>query len=278
MLTAKLDNLKGIFQKMEKVLVAFSGGVDSAFVLKVAHSVLNKNVLALTAVSPSLAAAEKEETICLAQSMGVRHLLVDSHEMENPNYLANPTNRCYFCKSELYKICQTQADKLGISHIVDGFNVDDQSDYRPGFQAKQEYQIRSPLLEVGLTKVEIRTLSRELGLPTWDKPASPCLASRIPYGIPVKPETLGKIERLEAFLKTNGFKNFRVRYHEKSVRLELSPEDISKIYQNELRLLWIALCKKEGFEFVTLDLEEFRSGRLNEMNDKNLRDQFVKVG
>lgn len=258
---------------MEKVLVAFSGGVDSAFVLKVAHSVLGDNVLALTAVSPSLAVAEKEETIFLAQSMGARHLLVDSHEMENPNYSANPTNRCYFCKSELYKICQEQAGALGILHIVDGFNVDDQSDYRPGFQAKKEYQIRSPLLEVGLTKEEIRTLSRELGLPTWDKAASPCLASRIPYGISVTPQTLGKIERLEAFLKKNGLKNFRVRYHEKTVRLELSSSDITKIYQDELRLLWIESCKKEGFEFVTLDLEEFRSGRLNE----GLRDQPVKV-
>lgn len=260
----KLDELKAILKEMGEVLVAFSGGVDSAFLLKVSRIVLGEKVTALTAVSASLAPDEKEFTINLAREMNVPHLLMESREMENPDYVKNPANRCYFCKSELYKLCAQASAEKGIHWIVDGFTSDDLKDYRPGFKARNEHDVRSPLLEAALTKAEIRVLSRELGLKTWDKAASPCLASRIPYGIPVTGEVLGKIGRLEGFLKSKGFRDFRVRYHEKIVRLEVSVVDLAKFSENNLREVTVAKCKEEGFEFVTLDLEGFRSGRLNE--------------
>ncbi|MDO8519223.1 MAG: ATP-dependent sacrificial sulfur transferase LarE [Deltaproteobacteria bacterium] len=260
----KLKHLKEILGEMGEVLVAFSGGADSAFLLKVARIVLKEKVLAVTAVSASLAPEEKEATIALAREMDVPHLLLESHEMENPDYVKNAANRCYFCKTELYTLCVSAAAEKGFHWVADGFTADDLKDYRPGYQAKKEHDVRSPLLEAGLTKPEIRALSRELGLKTWDKPASPCLASRIPYGIPVTGEALGKIGRLESFLRAKGFREFRVRYHEKIVRLEVSSEDIARFSMPGLRDLITAKCKEEGFEFVTLDLEGFRSGRLNE--------------
>ncbi len=260
----KFESLQKKIQSMGEVLVAFSGGVDSTFLLGTARDVLGEKVTALTAVSASLSQAEKKFALDTARQMKVRHLLVDSQEIEKEAYAQNPVNRCYFCKSELYRLCREKADELNISWIVDGFNKDDEKDWRPGFKAKMENNIHSPLLEAGLFKEEIRTLAKAMNLPVWDKPASPCLASRVPYGIRINPEVLGKIERLEEFAKNYGFRNFRVRYHEKIVRLEVTPDDLEKAVNENFRNEWIGQCKKEGFNFVTLDLEGFRSGRLNE--------------
>lgn len=273
-LIQKYDRLQKIIRSMEKVLVAFSGGVDSTFVLKVSRMVLGEKAWALTAVSESLSSSDKESAIQTAYEFGVPHLLIPSQEMDNPNYSSNPINRCYFCKTELYRLCREKASQLGISFIIDGFNKEDESDYRPGFKAKNENGIRSPLLEAGLCKDEIRHLSRMLGLATSDKPASPCLASRVPYGIKINGDVLGKIERLEEWLREKGFREFRVRYHENIVRLELVPTDFEKIIADDLRKTWISECKKEGFEFVTMDIEGFRSGRLNEAHGLHHKGYF----
>ena len=209
-------------------LVAFSGGVDSTFVLKVAHEELGDRAVALTAISASVAPDERREAEALAREMGVRHLAVDSGEVADPRYAANPGNRCYFCKTELYALCRQHRQALGLAAIVDGFNADDTQDHRPGHQAAREAEVRSPMAEVGLGKDEIRALSRALGLRTWDKPQMPCLASRIPYGTAVTPERLVQIGSAESDLRALGLRNFRVRYHGEVARLEVAAEELSR--------------------------------------------------
>lgn len=261
---SKMAALKARLAGFESALVAFSGGVDSTFVLKVAHEVLGDRCTALTAMSASVAERERKDSVELARQIGARHLLVDSNELQDPNYASNPTNRCYFCKSELYSICERKKTELGIQVVLDGFNADDKRDYRPGHKAAEEHAVISPLAEAGLTKDEIRAWSHRYGLPTWDKPPMPCLASRLPYGTAVTAERLFQIGSAESDLWALGFRQFRVRYHGDIARIELSDADLPKMFEPEVRNRAVEAIKKRGFKFVTVDLEPFRSGRLNE--------------
>jgi uncharacterized protein len=260
----KVLRLRESLRGLGSALVAFSGGVDSTFVLRIAHDELGERAVALTAISASVAPEEKREAEALAAELGVRHVSVDSDEVSDPRYAANPTNRCYFCKSELYTLCAEQAAKLGLAAVVDGFNADDLRDHRPGHQAAREREIRSPLAEVGLTKDEIRAHSRALGVRTWDKPQMPCLASRIPYGTAVTEERLVQIGSAESDLRAAGLRSFRVRYHGDIARLEVSAEELHRFSDPQFRARINEALRARGFTYVALDLEPFRSGRLNE--------------
>ncbi|HEY1417306.1 MAG TPA: ATP-dependent sacrificial sulfur transferase LarE [Myxococcaceae bacterium] len=260
----KVLRLRESFRGLGSALVAFSGGVDSTFVLRIARDELGERAVALTAISASVAPEEKREAEALAAELGVRHLSVDSDEVSDPRYAANPTNRCYFCKSELYALCTERAEQLGLAAVVDGFNADDLRDHRPGHQAAREREIRSPLAEVGLTKDEIRAHSRALGLRTWDKPQMPCLASRIPYGTAVTEDRLVQIGSAESDLRAAGLRSFRVRYHGDVARLEVAAEELHRFSDPQFRARINEALRARGFTYVALDLEPFRSGRLNE--------------
>lgn len=260
----KMQEMRELISSYGSALVAFSGGVDSTLVLKVASEQLGPRVVALTAVSPSLPAEEERAAHQLAAGMGIEHVTVDSFELSNPQYAKNPSNRCYFCKTELYDLCGQKRAERGLAVVMDGFNADDLRDHRPGQQAAREHEIRSPLAQVGLTKDEIRSWSFALGLPNWDKPQMPCLASRIPYGTEVTPERLAQIGAAEADLRNLGLRTFRVRYHGGIARIEVSEEEYEKFTSREFGRRVVAAVKSRGFQFAVLDLEPFRSGRLNE--------------
>ncbi len=263
-LAQKLAHLRSLLAPMESVLVAFSGGVDSSFLLKVASEVLGDKVVALTTSSPTMPREDLESARELARLLGVRHLVVESNELEIPGYASNPINRCYLCKSNLFELCEATAKKLGIRNIVDGLNLDDLRDYRPGIKAAEQKQVRHPLVEASLTKAEIRELSRQLGLKTWDRPSSPCLSSRFPYGTRITLEALSKVERGERILRQLGFKVVRVRYHGDVARLELERHEMARALDPQVSEVIAREFNQIGFRFVALDLKGFRSGSLNE--------------
>lgn len=263
MLAQKLERLKNLFSEMDKALIAYSGGIDSTLVAKVAGDVLGDRALAVTAVSPSLLPEDLEDARIQAATMGIVHEEVETHEMANPNYTSNPVNRCYFCKSELHDTLKPLALQRGYPYVVDGVNADDLRDYRPGIQAAKERGARSPLAEVGVTKIEVRQIAKELGLPWWDKPAQPCLSSRFPYGEEITVEKLQRVGRGERLLRQMGWKNLRVRSQKDTARIELPPEEIKQfVLQVDLPQL-VQEFQGFGFVYVTLDLEGYRSGKLN---------------
>ncbi len=259
----QLAALRAIFADMPSVLVCFSGGVDSAFVLKVAYDVLGDRALGMTALSPALPEREREEAGALAKELGVPHVLVDSHEIDDPQYAANPTNRCYFCKSELYNVARREAERRGIAVVVNGTNLDDLGDHRPGLDAAREAGVRAPLVEAGLTKADVRRCAQLVDLRVWNKPAAACLASRIPYGTGVTHTRLRQIDRAETALKDLGLRQVRVRYHDTLARVEVAPAELDRAFS--LRAEISAACKAAGFTYATLDLDGYRLGSHNEV-------------
>jgi uncharacterized protein len=246
------------------VVVAFSGGVDSALLLKLAHEALGSRCVALTAVSPSLPERERADARAIAGNIGAEHLWIETNELDRPGFAENPTNRCYFCKSELFEHCFEASERLGLPTVLYGATADDVGDHRPGMAAARERGARAPLLEVGLGKEEIRALSRHLGLATWNKPAMACLSSRFPYGTSIDAERLGRVERAEEALRREGFRELRVRFHDDVARIEVAREEWLRLTEPELRDRVAAAIREAGFRYVALDLEPFRSGRLNE--------------
>jgi uncharacterized protein len=247
---------------MGSVVTAFSGGVDSALVAVAAHQVLGQNALAVTAVSPALAARELEGAEDLARQFGFAHRIIRTNEMEREGYTENSARRCYFCKTELYTHMTALAKAENYAWVANGANTDDQGDYRPGMQAASEHSARSPLLEAGLDKEAVRAIARRLSIPVWDKPAQPCLSSRVPYGTPVTIETLSKIERAEEFLRRLGLREFRARHHDKLCRVEASEPDMELAFRKREEI--VAGLKRIGYLWVSLDLAALRSGSLNE--------------
>ncbi|MBI4654492.1 MAG: ATP-dependent sacrificial sulfur transferase LarE [Nitrospirae bacterium] len=263
-LNGKFSKLKETLRQMESVIIAYSGGVDSTFLLKAASMSNLKQILAVTADSESLPKNDLLIAKQMVSSLNVSHRTIKTEELGNENFSNNSPQRCYYCKKELFCKLKALALKEGFSYVLDGTNADDANDYRPGRNAALETGIRSPLFEVGLSKNEIRELSREIGLPTWDKPASPCLASRFPYGQRITAEDLKKIEESERFLKRFGLKELRVRHHGDIARIEVMPEEISIFANKERRAETVSFLKSMGFKYVTIDLQGFRSGNLNE--------------
>jgi len=263
-LERKYDRLKHELAKMGRVLVAFSGGVDSALLLKTARDVLGRNVLAVIATSETYPTREVRAARALARRLGVRTRVIHTEELRNPDFAANPPDRCYYCKRELFSALREIAKREGLAFVLDGANADDRSDFRPGSRAGRELGVRSPLQEAGLNKTEIRTLSRALGLPTWNKPSLACLASRFPYHTRIEPEGLRRVGRAEDFLRRLGLRQLRVRDHGPVARIEVETADFAKLLAPRARARLTRYFKKLGYTYVTMDLDGYRTGSLNE--------------
>ncbi len=261
----KYEKLKDILREMGEVVIAYSGGVDSTFLLKVAKDVLKDKVLGIIATSPTYPSREYEDALKIASDIGVKIMIINTKEMDNPKFIGNPVDRCYFCKTELFENIKNIAEKENFRNFADGSNADDLGDYRPGMKALKEKNIRSPLMEAGLTKNEIRQLSKMLNLPTWDKPALACLSSRFPYGEKIELKKLRMVDEVENFLHDIGFKNIRARHFDKTVKIEVSSEEIDKFFDHSLRERIVKKVKEIGYTYVTIDLEGYRQGSMNEV-------------
>ena len=269
--TIKMENLKDKLRRMGRVVIAFSGGVDSTFLVKVAYEVLGKNVIAVTAASSTYPKTELEEAKRLARLIGVRHIIVNSEETEVENFKRNPPNRCYYCKKELFSRLKEIAKKEKINYVLDGTNYDDLTDFRPGMKALRELNIISPLKDVKLTKEDIRNLSKLMNLDTWDKPACACLASRFPYGIRITKERLDRVEKAENVIRNLGIRQLRVRYHNEIARIEVNKKDMQLLLEHSDSI--VKKFKELGFIYVTLDMEGYRTGSLNEVLRNEGRDR-----
>ncbi|HEX3849506.1 MAG TPA: ATP-dependent sacrificial sulfur transferase LarE [Polyangiaceae bacterium] len=261
----QLDALRAVLRDLGSVLVCYSGGIDSAFVLAVAHAELGARAIGMTAVSPSLSDSEKDDAARIAHELGAAHRFVDSHELERAGYVQNGPDRCFHCKSELYDIAEAKRQEWQLAAVVNGTNKDDLGDYRPGLEAAKNARVRSPLVEVGMTKSDVRAAALAIGMDIWDKPAAACLSSRIPYGTSVTTERLAQIAGFEADLKALGFRQMRVRWHDKIARIEIALTELELMLTPGVRETAVAAGKKHGFQYVTLDLGGYRTGSHNEV-------------
>jgi uncharacterized protein len=275
-LSTKRDRLLEILRSLESVAVAFSGGIDSTVVAQAAYLALGDRALTITADSASVPRREIEDAVQLARRIGIAHRLLKTEEFDDPDYVKNDGTRCYFCKSELYGQIEKLLPDLGVKVICSGANLDDQGDYRPGLLAAAEHAVRHPLQEAGFTKADVRALARAWDLPTWDKPASPCLSSRLAPGVEVTRERTARVENAEVLLRSLGLRDCRVRLHEGELaRIEVPADELARLAQPEVREVLVARLKEMGFRFVTLDLEGFRSGSLNALVNLEIRSRFT---
>lgn len=274
-LTQKYDSLKSILQDLETVAIGFSGGIDSTLLIRVATDVLGDNALAVIGRSETYPTREFEEAITLARQFGSRYRVVNTEETDDLKFRENPPNRCYFCKTELFGKLHKIAQEESIRWVADGTIVDDLGDFRPGMKAKSENNVRSPLLDAGFTKNDVRMLAKELGISTWDKPSFACLSSRFPYGFGITKENLMKVDSAESFMRDNGFRFFRVRHHDdRTARIELGTQDFHRLFDDSFRGVLVQHFKNLGYLYVTLDLQGFRSGSMNEVLSEEVKEKY----